>query len=155
MSRGDNVLSASSHSTGIMMIGTQPIRVQSERRGVAAAEFAVCLPVIVLLVLAMIESCTMIFLKQSVTIAAYEGVHTALLEDAVAADVLQSSQQVLADRRVRGASITITPNNFETLPVGEYIEVSVSAPADSNSVIPGNFFRGKTLTGNAKMMKEF
>ena len=58
-----------------------PTRGES-RSGVAAAEFAVCLPVIVLLVLAMIESCTMVFLKQSVSIAAYEGVRTALLEDA-------------------------------------------------------------------------
>lgn len=124
------------------------------RVGVAAAEFAVCLPIIVLLVLAMIESCTMIFLKQSVTIAAYEGVRTALQENAVAADVLQAGQQVLTDRRVRGGTITITPNNFDALPVGEYIEVSVSAPADSNSVIPGNFFRGRTLTGKAMMMKE-
>ena len=127
---------------------------QRERGGVAASEFAVCLPVIVLLVLAMIESCTMIFLKQSVSVAAYEGVRTALVENAVAADVRRTSQQVLTDRRVRGATITINPNNFELLPVGEFIEVTVSAPADLNSVIPGNFFRGRTLTGTAIMMKE-
>ena len=125
-----------------------------ERGGVAAAEFAVCLPVIVLLVLAMIESCTMIFLKQSCTIAAYEGVRTALVENAVAADVLRTSRQVLTDRRVRGGTITISPNDFQRLPVGEFIEVTVTAPADLNSVIPGNFFRGKTLTGKATMMKE-
>ncbi|MGI9458114.1 MAG: TadE/TadG family type IV pilus assembly protein [Aeoliella sp.] len=125
-----------------------------KRGGVAAAEFAVCLPVIVLLILAMIESCTMIFLKQSVSIAAYEGVRTALLEDAVAADVLRTGQQILTERRVRGGSITINPNDFQRLPVGEYIEVTVSAPADLNSVIPGSFFRGKTLTGKATMMKE-
>jgi len=124
------------------------------KRGVAAAEFAVCLPVIVLLVLAMIESCTMIFLKQSLTVAAYEGVRTALREDAVGADVRRASQQILTERRVKGGTITIRPNNFQALPVGEYIEVTATAPADLNSVIPGNFFRGKTLTGTATMMKE-
>ena len=125
------------------------------RRGVAAAEFAVCLPVIVLLVLAMIESCTMIFLKQSVTIAAYEGARIAVSENPTVADVRQASQQVIADRGVQNATITITPNNFRALAVGEYIEISVSAPANDNSVIPGNFFLGKTLTGKARMMKEF
>ena len=126
-----------------------------KRGGVAAAELAVSLPVIVLLMLAMIESCTMIFLKQSVSIAAYEGVRTALLENAVAADVHQATLQILTERRVKGGTITIQPNDFQTLPIGAFIEVSVSAPADSNSVIPGNFFRGKTLTGTATMMKEF
>jgi Flp pilus assembly protein TadG len=128
---------------------------QRNRGGVAATEFAVCLPIIVLLVLAMIESCTMIFLKQSLTVAAYEGVRTALEQDAVATDVRRASQQVLTERRVKGGTITISPNNFEALPIGQYIEVTVSAPADLNSVIPGNFFRGKTLTGKATMMKEF
>lgn len=125
------------------------------RRGVAAAEFAVCLPVIVLLVLAMIESCTMIFLKQSVTIAAYEGARIAVSENARAGDVQRASQQVIDDRGVQNATITITPNNFQNLSIGEYIEVSVSAPANDNSVIPGNFFLGKTLSGTARMMKEF
>ena len=97
----------------------------------------------------------MIFLKQSVTIAAYEGMRTALLEDAVPADVRRSTQQVLTERRGKGGTITIRPNNFQVLPVGEYIEVTVSAPANLNSVIPGSFFRGKTLTGTATMMKEF
>lgn len=125
-----------------------------KRGGVAAAEFAVCLPVIVLLVLAMIESCTMIFLKQSCSIAAYEGVRAALTEDAVAADVYRTSQLVLTERRVKGGTITIRPNDFHTLSIGEYIEVTVSAPANLNSVIPGNFFRSRTLTGTAAMMKE-
>lgn len=127
----------------------------STRQGVAAAEFAVCLPVLVLLVLAMIESCTMIFLKQSLTVTAYEGVRTALQERAVAADVQKTCQQIFADRRVQGGVVTINPPNFETLPPGAYIEVTVSALADLNSVIPGSFFNGKTLTATATMMKEF
>ncbi len=134
---------------------SQPLRSARNRQGVAAAELAVCLPVIVLLILAMIESCTMIFVKQSLTIAAYEGVRTALEQDAVSADALLTSQQILTERRVVGGLISINPNNFETLPVGQSIQVTVTAPADSNSVIPGNFFKGKILTATATMMKEF
>jgi Flp pilus assembly protein TadG len=132
-----------------------PRSYNTTRQGVAAAEFAVCLPVLVLLVLAMIESCTMIFLKQSLTVTAYEGVRIALKERAVAADVQKTCQQIFVDRRVQGGTVTINPPNFETLPSGAYIEVTVSALADLNSVIPGSFFNGKTLTATATMMKEF
>jgi Flp pilus assembly protein TadG len=125
------------------------------RRGVAATEFAVTLPIIMLMILAMIESCSMIFLKQSLTVASYEGIRTALIENAAGDDVRLTCQQVLDDRRIQGGTITIQPADFESLAPGEYVQVTVTAPADLNSVIPGNFFRGRTLTGTATMMKEF
>ena len=43
------------------------------RRAVAAVEFAVCLPVIIMLVFGAIEASSFIFLKQSLNVAAYEG----------------------------------------------------------------------------------
>jgi hypothetical protein len=49
----------------------------------------------------------------------------------------------------------VQPANFERRAPGSFIEVSVSAPAGSNSVIPGSFFRGRTLSATATMMKEF
>ncbi len=125
------------------------------RRAVAAAELAVCLPMIVLLVLAMIESCTMIFLKQSLTVAAYEGARTALEDQATSNDVRRSGQQVLTERRVNGAAVTVTPDDIQSLSPGQYISVTVTAPADSNSAIPGSFFRGRALSATATMMKEF
>jgi hypothetical protein len=130
-------------------------RAHTHRPGVAASELAVCLPVLVLLVLAMIECCTMIFLKQSLTVAAYEGVRTSIEPNAVAADVETKCDGVLEDRRVEQPRIVISPANFESLAPGEYVTVTVSAPADRNSVLPGNFFGGRTLTASATMMKEF
>jgi hypothetical protein len=127
---------------------------RSRRHGVAAVEFAVCLPVIMLLVFGMIESCSMIFLKQSLTVAAYEGVRTALEEQAVAADVRLTCEQILVDRQVQDGTIAIAPGDFELLPSGEYISITVSAPADSNSIIRGSFFSGRTLSATATMVKE-
>ncbi len=129
-------------------------RRKTNRRGVAATEFAVCLPVIVLLVLGMIECCTMIFLKQSLTVAAYEGIRTALEDRAVSTDVRRTSQQILTQRRVQGGTIAVNPANIPAVPTGQYITVTVSAPAARNSVIPGSFFRGRTLSATATMMKE-
>jgi hypothetical protein len=126
-----------------------------KRRGVAASELAVCLPVIVLLVLAMIEACTMIFLKQSLTAAAYEGVRASLDGNATSAAVEAACDGVLRDRRIQRGSVVVRPANFAALAPGEYIEVTVSAPTDPNSTIPGSFLRGRTLIATAVMMKEF
>src|SRR5690349_16362046 len=80
-----------------------------KRQGVAASELAVCLPVLVLLVLAMIEACTMIFLKQSLTVSAYEGVRIALLPNATTSQAQAAANSVLADRRVKNGAVTVTP----------------------------------------------
>ena len=128
---------------------------RGSRRAVAASELAVCLPILVLLVLAMIESCTMIFLKQALTVAAYEGIRTSIEPNATTANVEAACKAVLTDRRVNDAKITINPTNFSAIARGQYITVTVSAPAGKNSVIPGTFFSGRTLAGSATMMKEF
>jgi Flp pilus assembly protein TadG len=125
-----------------------------KRRGVAAAELAVCLPVVVLIVIATIEACSALFLKQSLTVAAYEGVRTALAERQVAGSVQAACNQVLTDRDVRDATITISPSNIAALKPGDFINVTVSAPCATNSVVPTTFYRGRTLQATASMMVE-
>ncbi len=123
-------------------------------RGVAAVELAVCLPIVVLLVVATIEACSAVFLKQSLTVAAYEGVRMALVEGATAGNVQASCNQVLADRTIEGGTITISPSDIASLRVGEYVNVTVSAPCDENSVVPANFYRGRRMSATASMMIE-
>ncbi len=125
------------------------------RRGVAASELAVCLPIIVLLVLATIEACSMVFLKQSLTVASYEGIRVAIDKGATATTVQAACQQVLTDRKIGGATITLTPANVSALKPGELIDVTVTAPCSANSVLPVMFYKGKSLSATASMMKEF
>jgi Flp pilus assembly protein TadG len=127
---------------------------QKKSRGVAATELAVCLPVIVLLVIATIEACSALFLKQSLTAAAYEGVRTAIAQNASPADVQAACNQLLADRKIKGATITINPPSIVNLNPGEYVAITVSAPCSSNSLVPATFYRGRTLSATATMMIE-
>jgi Flp pilus assembly protein TadG len=122
---------------------------------VAAAEFAVCLPVIVLIVLATIEACTMVFLKQSLTIAAYEGARAGLAPSATNSTITVAANDILTDRRVNGGTIALNPTTLTSVAPGSYYTVSVSAPAARNSIIPIRFYRGRNLTASATMMKEF
>ncbi len=125
------------------------------RRGVAATELAVCLPIIVLLVIGTVEACSMVFLKQSLSVAAYEGIRTAVQSKSTTAEVQAACQRVLDDRNVRGGVVTITPKNFEKLNPGDFVDVTVSAPCGSNTIVPIRFFRGRTLSATASMMIEF
>ena len=126
----------------------------TDRSGVAAAEFAVCLPVLVLLMLGVIETTTMVFLKQSLAVAAYEGAHVGVLPDATAQDVADTCLEILADRRVNSATIQVTPSDIRALEPGDYFEVRVSAPTNPNAILPLSYFQNLTLTSYTMVMKE-
>jgi hypothetical protein len=105
-------------------------------------------------VVATIEACSALFLKQSLTVAAYEGVRTAIKDGTTSNNVQTACNQILADRRIQGANVTLQPSDITALNPGEFINVTVSAPCDSNSVVPTSFYRGRTLSATASMMVE-
>jgi len=128
---------------------------QRLRRAAATVEFAVVSPVMVLMVMGTIEACRMIFLRQTLTIAAYEATRVALVPKSTTDQVKYAATRVLADRGVKDATITITPSSFGTAPAQSFIEVVVTAPANSNSLVNPQFFSGKSLVGRCSMMKEY
>ncbi len=126
-----------------------------KRLGVAAVELAICMPVVVLLVVSTIEACSMVFLKQSLAIAAYEGARTAIIPNATSEQVQATCKQILKDRNVIDATITVKPANITILKPGDLVDVTISATCGANSIIPNKFYRGKTLSSTASMMIEF
>ena len=139
---------------------TLPKRIQraparSPRLAVASVEFAIVLPVMMALVVGVVESCNLIYLKQSLTISAYEGVRAAIVKGNPVSEVDVRCNQVLADRRITNATILVSPNPPSTAVYGTYITVRVQAPYAANSLIPGWFFGSLTLQSSVKMMKEY
>ena len=127
----------------------------ADRRGVAATELAVCLPVLLLLVIGTIEASTMIYLKQSLAVSAYEGVRAAIQPGAETGDVLDSCQRILNQRNVKEADIQISPTNFASQAPETWVQIEITAPCNSNSVFPGWFYNGQELTSSATMMIEY
>ncbi len=123
--------------------------------GAAAVEFAVVSPILVLLLFGTIEACRIIYLRQTLTIAAYEATRIALVPKSTSGQVIAAANNILTDRGIKDAVVTITPSAFSTAPIQSFIEVRVTAPANSNSLVKANFFAGKFLVGRCSMMKEY
>ena len=127
----------------------------AKRNGAAVVEFAVVLPVFVTLLLGTIETCTMIFLQQSLKIAAYESARAAIVPGSDDFDINLATTEILTARRIKNGTVTVTPTNFQNAAYGSFIRVDVSAPCNSNSVFALRFYGSKILTGTVEMMKEF
>ncbi len=121
------------------------------RRGAAAVELAVCLPVIVLLVFGSIEASSFIFLKQSLATAAYEGAREAIRNDAVVADGVNSATNILNSRNVNDFGITFPSGDVDR---GEEIVIEVTAPTQTNSPLAGRFITNQLLRSRVTMVKE-
>lgn len=127
--------------------------VAQQRRGLAVVELAVCLPIIVILVLGAIEACTMVFLKQSLHIAAYEGARVAIDNRATNQKVLDRCEQLLNERKINGATVDLGGLDIESLPRGSEITVQVEAPVNLNCRLLTGLVQG-SVQAAAVMIKE-
>ncbi len=131
------------------------VRFQKKRRaGGAAVELAVILPLLTLVTLGTIEATKMIFLKQSLLVAAFEGARTALVRSTNEGNVVAACNIVLANRRVKNAVVTVSPADFETQPYGTFIRVTVEAPCSDNCMFAPLFYGNKQFSESVEMMKE-
>jgi len=127
---------------------------KKSRRGAAAVEFAVCLPVVLLIVFGSIQAASMLFLRQATIQAAYEGVKVAIRDQGTDEGVREAAQAVLDGRQLTGVTIDIQPENVDTLEAGTIVDVIVSAPSDENTLFPFGLFTGTIVSANAVMVKE-
>ncbi|HIE99365.1 MAG TPA: pilus assembly protein [Planctomycetes bacterium] len=138
-----------------MPIHVPNIRSRRARRGTAATELAVCLPIVLVLIVGTIEACSMVYLKQSLSVAAYEGVRVSVSPNGDATAVTTAANRILTARNVISPTITVSPANFANQPAGTWVSVHVTAPANANSIISGFFYDAIVVDGQATMMKEF
>lgn len=124
------------------------------RRAVAATEFAVCLPVIVLLLMGSLETTSLIFLKQSLHVAAYEAARAGCRIDANHSEATHKAQQILDSRQVHSPTIEFSAADVALVPRGEPVLVEVSAPTSANSPLSGQWLPNRVLTARVYMLKE-
>jgi Flp pilus assembly protein TadG len=129
-------------------------RRRRKRRGLAAVEFAICLPVLALLVFGSIEATAFIFLKQSLHVAAYEGVRNGSRVTGNQAEATARARAILDSRGVRGATINFITGDVASIQRGGPVIIEVAAPTNINSPLAGQWIANRTLTSRVLMLKE-
>src|SRR5882762_9040916 len=112
-----------------MSNSSRPLRRRSpskgrSRSGVAAVEFAVCLPVVMLVVFASIEASSMIFLKIDLQTTAYESARVGSAPTGTSADAISRGNDFLTQRNVHGGTVQTSPADITTVPVGGQFTVT-------------------------------
>lgn len=124
------------------------------KQGAAIVEFAVCLPVIMILILGSMEATSAIFVRQALTTSAYEGIREAIRIGSTTSNATSRAQAVLTARQIRDSSIRFTPTDLRTAPRGSNVVVEVSAPFKVNSPFFGNVIADRVTTVRSVMVKE-
>lgn len=106
---------------------------QPRRLGVEIVELAFALPVMTIIIFGTLETCELLFTKQSLAVAAYEAGRVAARPEGTTAAAQNRFDQIMAARRVTGANLTITPGNLASLDTGETIRLEATAPISGNN----------------------
>jgi Flp pilus assembly protein TadG len=130
----------------------------ARERGAAAVEFALILPILVLLVFGIVEFAIAYNHQQGLHAAAREGARVAALPQTTSASVVDrvrsALQGVMPATDIASASITVTPatsHPCDGVAPGTHVVVTVSAPDDLD--IPF-FTQTVTLTGRGEFLCE-
>jgi Flp pilus assembly protein TadG len=89
---------------------TRQRRKNSQRRGAAAVEFAVCLPVLLAFVFGILEFSRATQLQQSTRLAAFEGARAGITLDAASSDVTTAVNRVMSAVSISNFSTTVSPS---------------------------------------------
>lgn len=128
-------------------------RVRS-RRGIATIETAVTLPLLAFLTFGSIELTNMMFLRESMTVASYEGVRSATKPGGSQALAETRIQEILNARNITAYTVQFTPAITTATARGTMIQVTVSAASSSLSYAPFRLFSGSSISSSTTMVRQ-
>ena len=127
------------------------------RSGLATVEFAIVLPVLITLTLGTLDLCSMMFLRESAVLAAYEGARQGVGRGGTDADVNDRVTEFLDERNVTytGNVCAISAPGFGGADVLENVTVTVTIPTEGNLILASDMIGGFEITASVTMRKEF
>ena len=133
---------------------------RQRRCGAAVVETALLLPVLILLAFGSIELSNMVFVKQSLSIAAYEGARTVSKPGSTAAQADTRIREVLASRNMTSYSVQYTTaasvpiNITSSTPRGTQLTVTVESNNGGVAFGPMRLFTGRTIRCQSTMVRQ-
>lgn len=129
-----------------------PRRSKSRRTGAVLVEFAVTLPIVILVFFAAFEFCRAAMVRHTVDNAVYEAARRGILPGATAADVENQADQVLATIGLAGAQVDVTPASI--VEGTTEVTVRIQVPLDSNGYVTPVFLGGAVIDRSLTMRRE-
>ncbi|WP_372723007.1 TadE family protein [Novipirellula sp.] len=136
----------------------RPAARRRKRRGVASVEFAVCLPVLLVLTLGTIDLCSMLFLRESITLAAYEGARRGVGRGYTNSDATTRVIEFLDQRDIQhngSSSVSFSSPGFDNADTLENVTITVTVPCAGNLLVASGMFTDLTMTTSVTMRKEY
>jgi len=133
---------------------TQPSRskFRPQRRGAALVEFALMAPIMFMFFIACIEFSRANMLRNSMSIAAYEGARKGIIPGSTAAQVEATARASLASAGIVPESVVVNPAVLtQTTPV---VTVTITALGSKNLWISPMFTKGMKLTKSSSLSRE-
>jgi Flp pilus assembly protein TadG len=129
-------------------------RRKSNRRGVAAVEFAIVAPVFFMLIIGIIEIGRAMMVQQVLINASRVGARRAITLSSTEQEAIDAATEYAAGVGVDGIDVVVTPDPA-TAPAGEEVTVDVVIDFDEVTWLPAPWFMGgKELTASSVMRKE-
>ena len=96
-----------------------------------------------------------LYLRESISICCFEACRVGTRRGATAEDVQDRAIEVLADRGVVSATVTITPDNFDSLNALDQISVAITVPTAGNSIFIFDNLFNRSVNSRVTMIREF
>jgi Flp pilus assembly protein TadG len=126
---------------------------QARNRGAAAVvEFALVVPLVLMLAFAAIEFARVIMIRHSVDNAVYESARLAIIPGGTAAEARSETERLFSIIGISDFLVDVVPAVL-TAETPE-VTVRITVPLDSNSYFPQRFFAGRTIRRELTMRRE-
>lgn len=131
---------------------------QSSRRAAATIEMAICLPIVISIAFSTVEICATLYLKESLTIAAYEGARVGKSAGGTNANAVARVFSILDERGIkydRSSAVTISAPGFDTAGELTLVTVTLRVAAQDNTISLTRLFLGTFIEAQVVCAKEF
>ena len=97
----------------------------------------------------------MIYLRQSLKLAAYECARLGVTPQMTAASLQDQCDVILLGRNIHNYALSSTPADPSTLEFGELLTMTVEAPAAENALVGGWLYGSQTVSESVTIMAEY
>ncbi len=117
-------------------------------------ELALFLPVFFLITMATIETCRMLYLRQSLKIATYETARLGIVPNMTRETLEAQCDVILRGRNIQNYKFTTSPEDPSQLTYGQVFTTHVEISADENAIVGAWYYKNKILSESVSVMAE-